>query len=222
MSHHHHHNHSSHGHGDHGHDHDHDHTEGQVNEDADAAKILWKYVDFEGIRTLNESQSNSGAMIVEKTWPQRLEPEPVLTSDADEQLLMSIPFTGVVRLHEIMIRTSDDDTAPSSLKIYLNRNDLDFSSTSDLEPTQELHLSQLNDVQRIPVKRSSFGNTYCLTLFFDSNYGSGVTNIYWLAFKGEFMHLNREPVEILYEKAANPKDHAPVVGIKGMSTGLGL
>lgn len=71
---------------DHGHGHDH----GEEIEPA-LQTLLWKQVDFESIRTLNESETDQGAKVVEKTWPQRLEPEPMLESDADEQLLMFIP-----------------------------------------------------------------------------------------------------------------------------------
>lgn len=53
--------------------------------------LLWKQVEFEKIVTLNESRSDAGAKVVEKTWPQRLNPQPILTSDADEQLLMTVP-----------------------------------------------------------------------------------------------------------------------------------
>ena len=87
MSHSHHHDHSGHGHGDHDHGHDHsDELEPALQ------SLLWKQIEFENIRTLNESETDSGARIVEKTWPQRMNPEPVLTSDADEQLLMMIPY----------------------------------------------------------------------------------------------------------------------------------
>jgi len=68
-------------------------------------------------------------------------------------------------------------------------------------------------VQEIPVKRALFGNTYNLSLFVEDNYGEDVTEIFWVGFKGEFTELNREPFEVLYEKAANPKDHEMVAGI---------
>jgi hypothetical protein len=38
-----------------------------------------------------ETTPNSGASIVQKTWAERLNDEPELESDADEQLLMTIP-----------------------------------------------------------------------------------------------------------------------------------
>ncbi|KAL8689306.1 MAG: hypothetical protein Q9218_004996 [Villophora microphyllina] len=213
------HHHDDHGHGHHDHEHGHDHSD----EIQPALQtLLWKQIDFESIRTLNESESDSGAKIVEKTWPMRLDPEPCLESDADEQLLMFIPFTGVVRLHSVLVRSSEDSSTPKTLKLFPNRDDLDFSSASDLQPTQTLELSQTSEIQEMPVKRTLFGNTYNLNLFIEDNYGDEVTRVFWIGFKGEFMNLNREPVEVLYEKAANPKDHTLVQGVGDMaSQGMG-
>ena len=126
-------------------------------------------------------------------------------------------FAGTVKLHSILIRSSDSDAAPCTLKLYLNKDDLDFSTATDLAPTQSLTLSQTSEVQDIPVRRPLFGNTYALSLFFEDNFGAESTGIYYLGFKGEFMKLNRDPVEVLYEKAANPQDHAPIVGINDMA-----
>ncbi|KAI4249910.1 MAG: hypothetical protein LQ352_005494 [Teloschistes flavicans] len=217
------HHHDDHGHGHH-HDHgadDHDHGHGHDHSDEiepALQTLLWKQIDFEGIRTLNESETDSGAKIVEKTWPMRLDPEPYLESDADEQILMFIPFTGVVRLHSILLRSSPHSSAPQTLKLFPNRDDLDFSSASDLQPTQTLQLSRTADVQELPVKRALFGNTYNLNLFFEDNHGGHddeevMTRVFWIGFKGEFMPLSREPVEVLYEKAANPRDHVLVQGV---------
>ena len=69
----------------------------------------------------------------------------------------------------------------------------------------------------MPVKRALFGNSYFITLFFEDNYGADASEIFYLGFKGDFTKLLREPVEVLYEKAANPKDHTPIVGINDMA-----
>lgn len=84
------HDHSSHSHQHGGHDHGDGHDHNDEIEPA-LQTLIWKQIDFESIRTLNESESDQGAKIVEKTWPQRLNAEPKLESDADEQLLMFIP-----------------------------------------------------------------------------------------------------------------------------------
>lgn len=47
----------------------------------------------------------------------------------------------------------------------------------------------------------------------EDNYGDECSSVSWVGFKGDFMELRREAVEVLYEKAANPKDHEMVAGI---------
>ena len=231
----------SHDHSHDSYDHDDNHTHDHSDETQPALQnLIWKEIEFEKIRTLNESELDAGAKIVEKTWPQRLNAEPELVSDADQQLLMFVPyvykpsygnnrmlayvafsFAGALKLHSILVRSSDSSAAPKTLHLFLNKDDLDFSSVIDIPPTQTLNLSQTSDIQEIPVKRRLFGNTYSLTLFIEDNYGDQKSRLNYLGFKGEFMRLNRKPVEVLYERAANPKDHAPVVGTGGVLEGAG-
>ena len=52
---------------------------------------LYQYINFDEITTLNESQVGSGKLIVKKTWAERLQDEPELESDADEQMIIHIP-----------------------------------------------------------------------------------------------------------------------------------
>lgn len=211
---------------DHSHDHDHSHDGHDHSDDITPAlqNLLYQQIDFSAVTTLNESEPRSGAAILQKTWAERMNTTPELKSDADEQLLMHIPFAGQVRLHSILIRTSTTDSAPSTLKIHVNRDDLDFSSASELQPTQRLDLAQSNEVQDYPVKRALFNTTRSLALFFEDNWGRGdedETIIYYLGFKGEFMKLNKEPVSFLYEAAANPADHK-VKGTDVLKTGYDI
>lgn len=92
MSHSHHHE----GHGDHGHDHGHDHSHDDETEPA-LQSLIWKQIEFDKIRCLNESESDAGRKVVEKTWQQHLEPQPDLVSDADEQLLLYVPYVPEAR-----------------------------------------------------------------------------------------------------------------------------
>ena len=91
MSHHHGHDHT--GHEDHSHDHGHDHSD---ETEPALQTLIWKQIDFDNIRTLNESEPNAGVKIVKRTWQQRLEVDPELESDADEQLLMFVPYVTAV------------------------------------------------------------------------------------------------------------------------------
>jgi hypothetical protein len=98
----------------------------------------------------------------------------------------------------------------------VNEDSLDFDTAAEKEATQILEVSRTSEVQEIGVKRSKFGTTRCLTLFFEDNWGNGEedeTRISYLAFKGDFMKLNKEAVSVLYESAANPSDHKNIVGI---------
>ena len=80
----------SHAHDDHGHDgHGHDHSDDIV---PALQTLIYKQIDFDKVRTLNESEPNAGAKVVQKSWNLRMELEPELVSDADEQLLMFIPY----------------------------------------------------------------------------------------------------------------------------------
>lgn len=101
--------------------------------------------------------------------------------------------------------------------MHVNREGLDFDTAQALSPVQTFELARSNDVQDIPVKRALFGNVYNISLFFESNYEADTSEIFYLGFKGDFTRLSREPVEVLYEAAANPQDHAPIVGINAMA-----
>ncbi|PSN61748.1 DUF1000-domain-containing protein [Corynespora cassiicola Philippines] len=209
-------------HHDHGHCHDEEHAEGHdhVHDHSDditpaLQNLLYEQIDFSKLQTLNEDDSNSGRAICQKTWAQRMNNEPELKSSADEQLLMIVPFTGQVRLHSILIRTSPTPSCPKTLKVFVNQDTMDFETASEKEPTQVLSVSQTSDVQEIPVKRAYFNTTRSLALFFEDNWSGGdedETRISYLGFKGDFMKLNKEPVSVLYEASANPADHKAIVG----------
>ncbi|KAK6844612.1 PITH domain-containing protein [Apiospora arundinis] len=211
-----HHCHDEHDHSGHGHGDEHDHSD-----DITPAlqHSLYQHINFDGVNTLNEETSGSGKEVLKKTWAERLDPEPEVASDADEQLIVQVPFTGQVKLHSILLRSSPADDAPRTLKLFINRDDVDFDAASELQPTQTLELSQTSDVQELPVKRALFGKVTRLTLFFEDNFGDGdedVTRFSYLGFKGEWMALGRAPSQILYEAAPNPNDHA----LKGTSANV--
>lgn len=123
------------------------------------------------------------------------------------------------------MRTSNSQSAPKTVKLYINREDIDFAEAEVAKCTQTLELSQTSEVQELPIKRALFGKVQRLTLFFPDNFGDGdedVTRIGYLGFKGEWMQLGRAPANIIYESAANPNDHE----IKGtalnqMGSGIG-
>ena len=87
MSHHCHDEHAEHGDGfDH---HDHDHSD----DITPALQFsLYQYINFDEVEALNEAEPGSGKAILKKTWAERLQVDPELESDADEQLLIKVPY----------------------------------------------------------------------------------------------------------------------------------
>ena len=128
----------------------------------------------------------------------------------------TLSFTAQIKLHSILLRTSPSASAPRTLHLHINRDDLDFATAEEAEPLQTLELSQTSEVQEIPVKRALFGKVQQLTLFVADNFGDGdeaVTRLSYVGFKGEWTKLGKAPTNILYEAAAQPGDHK----IKGTS-----
>ncbi len=81
--------HDGHGHGGHAHDHSDDITPA-------LQYSLYQHIIFDEITTLNEVAPHSGRAIVKKTWDERLDEQPELESDADQELLMHIPYASLV------------------------------------------------------------------------------------------------------------------------------
>ena len=93
----------SHCHDEHDH-HGHDHSEGAAHDHTDdltpaLQTHIYEQIDFSAINTLNESEPRTGSKIVQKTWSERLETQPELKSDADEQLLMHVPYVSTLCPH---------------------------------------------------------------------------------------------------------------------------
>lgn len=146
-----------------------------------------------------------------------------MLSSSDSQILS---FTGQVKLHSILLRTSDSASAPRTLRLFVNRDDVDFAVAEESQPVQTLELSRTSAVQEIPVRRALFGRVQRLTLFFPDNFGvdgdEETTRVSYLGFKGEWMQLGRAPAQIIYEAAANPGDHkVKGVGVNQMGSRLG-
>ena len=81
----------------HGHSHGHggcDHGEaGKVGEEQGVAYSLYQKIDMNNLTCLNEELENSGKTVF-TPWETRLDREKFVQSDADEELLINIPFTG--------------------------------------------------------------------------------------------------------------------------------
>lgn len=77
---------------------------------------LYQKIDMENLEVLNEAEEGSGKTIF-KPFEERLDFSRFVISDADEELLINIPFTGNVKLKGIIIIGADDETHPKRLRM---------------------------------------------------------------------------------------------------------
>ncbi|KNC55496.1 thioredoxin family protein [Thecamonas trahens ATCC 50062] len=109
-----------------------------------------------------------------------------VVSDCDEQLLLSIPFTKMVKLGALLLR-GPAGSAPKSLRLFINSPDMDFDDAEDAIPALELDLSERQAFghELIMLDNAAFLRVDHLTLFVASNQAEGeVSVIDRLAFYG--------------------------------------
>jgi PITH domain len=202
-----------------GHTHDHEHS-------ADLGLSLRTYIDFTKVTCFNEVIVDSGRMIL-KIQEERTSAQPCLLSPEDDpELLMYIPFTEAVSIQTISIHNSSNNTETSSprrVKLFTNRDDLDFETARELPPQQELELlppahfdEGTIDYPCRPAGR--FQAITSLTIFIADNYdGSGVsaTEITFIGLKGKGTNMKRVAVNAIYEVRGMYEDHKVEGGMFG-------
>lgn len=195
--------------GDHNH---HDHDNGHDHDDSPergAEFSLYKYIDEARLRGLNISNGCSKLSDIFKPWPDRMDRSKYVESDADEEMIIFIPFSGQVRLKSIAVRGGPDANGPSKMKVWINREDVDFDSVGGMEPLQEWDcMVDSDEVVEYQTRLAKFGSVRSLTIYFPENFsGAEQTRIDYLGLKGEFEELKKDPVVTIYELNANPADH---------------
>lgn len=187
----------SHGHscsGEHDHDHDHD-------DEGAEGWSLYEQVDTLRLLCLNEEVPNSLPNVL-RPWNERLDTSlPILCSDADEQLLMCIPFTSPVKIRSICIIGAGDIENPAHVRAFINNQTMDFGEAESAKPVQTWDLVEKNNEGRVeyPTRFTKFQNVTKLWLYVRSNFGGDVTKIMYLGLKGEFTKYRREAVHTVYE-----------------------
>eukprot|EP01135_Chromosphaera_perkinsii_P008701 Nk52_evm34s1444 gene=Nk52_evmTU34s1444 len=196
------------------HDHDHDHGGGGHDHDHDDPErgiefSLYRYIDVEKVVCLNESETDSAKKVF-KPWEDRLSVDGFVQSDADEELIIHIPFTGDMKIKSICVHgpTNPKDSHPSHMKAFINRNDIDFSNANEIPPTQEWDLQPDSKCRmQYETRITKFQNVHSLTLYFDTNFGDDSTIISYIGFKGDYKAVTRDTIITVYELNANPADH---------------
>lgn len=189
-------------------------------DDADHVKpgegqqdLLYRSVDHDRITALNESEVGAAARIV-KPYDARLDEAHVLTSDVDDDLLISIPFTGSVRLRALLLRSGPGGATPRAVHLYKNIESLDFedAASETPPPTQKLtSIPETSEVVEIPLLAARFPDVQTLTLYVPGSLDGARTRLSFIGFRGESRIAQRSgPAHIVYEAAPRATDHPRV------------
>ncbi|CCM04683.1 uncharacterized protein FIBRA_06869 [Fibroporia radiculosa] len=203
------HSHDSCGGGSHDHDHHHD-----IPEDQGYRDNLYTRIDRANVVALNVEAPGKGPEVI-KPWNERLDEQIYLESDADDQIIIRVPFTGSVKLRAVLLKAGPGDQTPANVAIFSNIDHMDFSDISDRKPVQEFTVAQGREVGEYHVLPAKFPNVTSLTLFFPASQGADTTRIYYVGFLGQFTERKNEPVITVYEAQANLADHEKIQGMDG-------
>lgn len=97
-------------------------------EDSDSMGFqysLYQKINLDEVECLNETVDGSGKLVF-KSWDQRLDKTDCVVSDADEELLFNIPFSGNVKLKGIIVVGGEDQTHPQKMRLFKNREHMTF------------------------------------------------------------------------------------------------
>jgi hypothetical protein len=94
-------------------DHDHDDEGPQGGEE----KSLFQQIDLNGVRCYNTTSLTPSTIF--RPWDKRFETQDSLESDADEQMILFVPFLSSIKLKSIGLLGPNDEQAPSSLQVYI-------------------------------------------------------------------------------------------------------
>ncbi|EOY11104.1 PITH domain-containing protein [Theobroma cacao] len=144
---------------------------------------LLDFIDWSGVECLNQNSNHSIANALKQGY--REDEGLNLESDADEQLLIYIPFTQVIKLHSIVIKGSEEE-GPKTVKLFSNKEHMGFSNVNDFPSSDTAVLSPDNLKGKPTVlKYVKFQNVRSLTIFIEDNQsGSEITKVQKIALHG--------------------------------------
>eukprot|EP00835_Amoeboradix_gromovi_P005372 NODE_498_length_7675_cov_0.481389.p6 type:complete len:185 gc:universal NODE_498_length_7675_cov_0.481389:6086-5532(-) len=158
---------------------------------------LLKYIDVANCQYLNALNE---ARIFEE------ENQSPLLSDLDDTLIVQIPFSVPVKLFEIKLRFSNEQS--KHLLLFKNKV-IDFED----EDESDMIIPQYKSLeQHYPIKSSMFSSVTLLQLYFKDNWnGNDHLELIYVEIRGQSLQVIKDPIIAIYEKAANPKDHPQTI-----------
>ncbi|KAF2287867.1 hypothetical protein GH714_003033 [Hevea brasiliensis] len=144
---------------------------------------LVDFVDWSGVECLNQNSSHSLPNALKQGY--REDDGLNLESDADEQLLINIPFTQVVKLYSVVVKGPEEE-GPKTVKLFSNKEHMGFSNVNEFPPSDTAILSPDNLKEKpVVLKYVKFQNVRSLTIFIEDNQsGSDITKVQKIALFG--------------------------------------
>lgn len=100
-----------------------------------------------------------------------------LLSDADEQLLIHLPFQQASRIRALKFKTAASalEQAPKTIRLFVNRQTIGFDDAESEECAQEMELTekQQKGEEVVELRFVRFQNVSTLSVFVKDNQGAG-------------------------------------------------
>lgn len=190
--------HDHHGHG-HGHSHSHSHDDdSHLHTEQGPSDLLYSSISIENVTSLNTDPRTHARNVI-KPWTDRQsdneDPAQYVQSDADDQLLLRVPFSGSVKLKSLLLKTGPgEDLTPTEVVLFVNADPpLDFSSEleerSGMDPVKDARkagapaqkldsIAVTREVVEYPLRVSRFSNVRDVTLFVRGSGGGERSRVY--------------------------------------------
>ncbi|CAG7846282.1 SubName: Full=Uncharacterized protein {ECO:0000313/EMBL:CCA68459.1} [Serendipita indica DSM 11827] len=172
-------------------------------------ETLWGIVDHQNVLAFNVTAQNN----IIKPWEERNDETIFLESDADDQMMIRIPFTDAsAKLLSILIKAGPGEQTPARVQLFVNEDSMDFDDVAGKQPAQEVEIPQSRDVCEFQLKPTKFASVRTLTVFVPEAQGAESCRLYYIGFTGSFVKISNQPIIAVYEASPRLADHK-VTGI---------
>eukprot|EP00927_Polykrikos_kofoidii_P077253 TRINITY_DN74210_c0_g1_i1.p1 TRINITY_DN74210_c0_g1~~TRINITY_DN74210_c0_g1_i1.p1 ORF type:complete len:832 (-),score=104.80 TRINITY_DN74210_c0_g1_i1:268-2718(-) len=134
--------------------------------------------------------------------------EKELRSDADPQLLINLQFTEPMNLMQLRLAACGEE-APTTVKLFANRQNVAFSDVESLPVTQEVALNLESETEVVlDLSAVKFRNVHNVVIFIEDNGGADETavrclEVFGARVRGETSCNAPEPTKLKRQKAGN-------------------
>ncbi|UKJ87912.1 conserved thioredoxin-like protein [Theileria orientalis] len=145
----------------------------------DAATSLTDQLDKSSLECLNEDSLHRVSNTLTPGIDKYLQSSP----GEGEQLLIKYKFMNPVKVHSMIVKGLPDGvssgTAPKTLRLFINSENLDFQDAESEPCTQELTLEKnhVETGQKVLLRYVRFQNVNSLAIFIADNYGNDTTKV---------------------------------------------